>query len=102
MPAWTLGATGTACAALGLCVLIARRARRTAAPFVAAGQLSLTIYVVQALVIRWTPEPGATTIGQHTLIAAGLFAACACFAWAWRQKFRRGPLEQVLHALARP
>lgn len=102
MPAWVAGSTGTACAALGGCVLLARRFRRTAAPLVALGQCSLTVYVVQAVVIRWTPSLDETTMGRQALITGAMLAGCTAFSWAWRRWFRRGPLEGLLHLLARP
>jgi uncharacterized membrane protein len=102
MPAWVVGSTGTACAALGLCLLVARRprARRALAPLVALGQLSLTAYVAQALVIRWTPSAADTSTAQQFAIAMAVVGATTLFAWAWRARFRRGPLEAALHAAA--
>ena len=101
MPAWVIGSTGTACAALGACLLVARRTRRTTAPFVALGQLSLSAYVAQALVIRWTPAFEDTTIAQQSLIALALFAGLTLGAWAWRRVARRGPLEALVHVVSR-
>jgi hypothetical protein len=102
MPAWVIGATGTALAALGACVLLADRFGAAAEPFVALGQLSLTAYVAQALVIRWTPEVAETTTAQEFGITAALLAGLVLVAWTWRRFLRRGPLEALLHLVARP
>lgn len=102
MPAWVLGATGTSLAAIGGCVLAVRRAPRTLRPFVHLGQLSLTAYTAQALIIRWTPEEPESTIAQEFAITLALLVAFVVVATLWRRVFRRGPLEAALHALARP
>ncbi|MDH4307127.1 MAG: DUF418 domain-containing protein, partial [Acidimicrobiia bacterium] len=60
------------------------------------GQMALTFYAYQAIVINWTPERPTTDIGTEYLLVAGLTAAFAAFAWLWRLRFRRGPLEALL------
>lgn len=102
MPAWVIGATGTSLAAIGGCLLLARRAGRALAPLVDLGQLSLTAYVAQALVIRWTPANDETSIAQEFGITLAILVGLTAFAWLWRRWQRRGPLEAIVHAVARP
>ncbi len=102
MPAWVVGATGTSLVALGGCLLLARRAAVALAPLVALGQLSLTAYVAQALIIRWTPSVEDTSIAQQFGVTAAVLAGLVAFAWLWRRWRRRGPLEALLHLVARP
>ncbi len=99
MPAWMLGSTGVALAVIGLCLAIVPRLGRLATPLVVAGQGALTFYVVQALVIRWTPDVETTTIGTEALIALGIVGSFVGLAALWHLRFRRLPLEALLHRL---
>lgn len=101
MPAWVIGSTGCALVAVGVCVLVAAHAGKAARamlrPFVLAGRGALTFYVLQALVIRWTPEVATTAIVTEYLIAAAIFGGFVVVAVLWQRRFRRPPLEALLH-----
>lgn len=99
MPAWVVGATGTSLVAIGGCVLVTRRVALR--PLAHLGQVSLTAYVAQALVINWTPSPVESTAGEEFVVTLAVLAGLVVFATLWRRRFRRGPLEAALHALAR-
>jgi hypothetical protein len=99
MPLWLLTATGIATAALGSCLLLARRLPRGAWPLTALGQLALTVYVVHIVVLAVRPEwlvratfgPAAVSLLRFTVVATLL-------AVAWRAVAPRGPLEAALRA----
>jgi uncharacterized membrane protein YeiB len=71
--------------------------RRTAAPVVAVGTMSLTLYVGHILVILALPGESAT---PPESASAGLLLAfvlgATLFAAIWSRFFRRGPLEHLL------
>ncbi len=97
MPAWVIGATGTALVVIGLSILATQRWRLR--PLVVLGQMALTFYVFQAVVINWTPPRPETTTGEEYLLGAGLtvgFLACALIWVAFVTP--RGPLELMLRA----
>lgn len=94
-PFEVVGATGVACAVLGMCLLVCRSVRAVgwvAAP-AAVGAMSLSVYSLH-LVAGWSPlTPGA---GSWTRLFAYTAVALAG-AWAWRRYVaRKGPLEWVL------
>ena len=94
MPAWVIGSTGTSLVAIGVSLIATRAIPLRTMTIV--GQMALTFYAYQAIVINWTPERPTTDIGTEYLLVAGLTAAFAAFAWLWRLRFRRGPLEALL------
>jgi uncharacterized membrane protein YeiB len=63
---------------------------------VAVGQLALTFYVLQALVIRWTPPVDRTSSAREILFCVVFFSLFTGAAVLWRRWFRRGPLEAAL------
>ena len=96
MPAWMIGSTGIALAVIGGCLLAALRLPGALRPAARFGQLALSFYAFQAIVIRWTPEDETPDLAKEFLIAAGIVAVFALFGFAWRMRFRHGPLELVL------
>lgn len=67
-----------------------------------AGRMSLTVYLSESLLLcvlycgwglGWFGTQGAAAV---TLVAVGVWAALAVFAWAWMRRFSRGPLESLM------
>jgi uncharacterized protein len=102
---YTASALGTALLAFGLLSWMAERFSH--APLVrtlqVAGQMTLTLYIAHALVFNllvdwwgWVQPTGLAT----PLTFAGLYWVVGiAFAWAWSQRYRRGPLEVVYRRL---
>lgn len=89
-----VGATGVACAVVGICLRVAasRRARPVIAVPVAVGTMSLTVYTVH-LLASWSPlTPGA---GSWVRLAA-FTAVTGAGAWLWMRFAAKGPLETVM------
>jgi uncharacterized membrane protein YeiB len=96
MPVWVLSSAATAVAVLGVSLLVARRVPRAVHPLVMLGQLALTFYVFQAILVNWTPNPETTPIELEFAIVAAIYLGFMAYAVLWRRAFRRGPLEQFL------
>jgi uncharacterized membrane protein YeiB len=100
MPLWIIGALGSAIFVLGGVLELADRFPRVAAPLAALGQMALTIYVVQILVLTAAAPlvhqdavlPAIVSVVTFTLLTT-------LYAMAWRQTVGRGPVEQLMHAL---
>jgi Heparan-alpha-glucosaminide N-acetyltransferase, catalytic len=98
MPLWVLSSTGIAVAVVGCCMLLARALPRLVWPAVALGQLALTVYVAQVLVLAARPawlerdtfSSAWWSVGRFALVALVLVSA-------WRAFASRGPLEALLH-----
>lgn len=96
MPAWVLSATGTSVAVLGISLLVAPRLGGLIWPMVALGQLALSFYVFQAVLVRFTPHPETTSLRQEFVTALAIYVGFMAFATVWRLRFRTGPLEAAL------
>ena len=98
MPAWVLGATGSALAVLGGSLLAFGRWPILLRPVAMAGQLALTFYVLQGLGLRWWYRAGADgrSYGRELLGCLALFTVFVVLANLWRRRFARGPLEELL------
>lgn len=97
MPAWVIGATGTALLTIGLAIVITRRSELR--PLAVLGQMALTFYVFQAILINWTPPRADTTTSQEYLLCGAIVLGFLGFALAWtRFVSPRGPLEMLLRA----
>lgn len=97
MPLWLWGATATAVAVTGACLVLADLAGRWLWPLVAMGQLALTFYVGHLLILaRWPQLGAAGSPGEALPVVAAFVAAGVALAVAWRWLFRRGPLEVIL------
>lgn len=94
MPVWVIGTAALAAGVIGVCLLAAARFRLPAA--VAMGRLALTFYAFQAILVRWTPDPGDTDIVVEFLVAAAILAGFAILARWWVGRFGHGPLERLL------
>ncbi|MEU0677971.1 DUF418 domain-containing protein [Streptomyces sp. NPDC006172] len=72
--------------------------RRLAAPVIAVGTMSLTLYVSHILVILALPGEGVTPPQSASFELLLCFVAGATlFAGIWSRFFRRGPLEYLLN-----
>jgi uncharacterized protein len=89
-------------------LLFATRAgARLLHPFIAAGQLPLTMYFGQSILCLWIifPPWGFGLWGQHGFagmmgIALGVIAFLLVFANLWQRGFENGPFEWVWKSLA--
>ncbi len=105
--AWYVLATGTAVAILAGCLLVTSTPAmaRGLRPLVYLGQCALTAYLVhlvigQELVWDWQERDQPSLVAQ--VVVAGItFAGLTLLATLWRSKFRRGPVEMALRAVAR-
>ncbi len=95
MLAWVVSAAGTSVAILGAALWLAPRLGKLPVPLVALGQLALSFYVFQAVLVRVTPHPRDTEIGQELLTAMVIYFVFVAFAVGWRRFFRVGPLEMA-------
>ncbi|MFC7336057.1 DUF418 domain-containing protein [Haloferula chungangensis] len=108
MPLYMLAGAAWAVAVIALCGGIGNRCRnsRWIRPFVATGQLSLTLYVAHVIVgMGPLEEIGRLenqSLGFSLLFSFGFFAASVAFAWGWSCRFKRGPLEMFMSYLTAP
>lgn len=91
-----LHTTGTALLVLGLALLLAPRLGLAARPLAALGAMTLTLYAVHVLVVSIAGRDGSPAV-----LWGGQVLAYAAFALLWLSRHRRGPLEAVVHAVAR-
>ncbi|WP_323035696.1 DUF418 domain-containing protein [Pararhodobacter sp.] len=106
MPLYTLAGSGAASLTIGACLLLSDAAARWGVLRVItpAGRQTLTLYIAQILLGMGTLEAlgrlGGQSVGQ-AVTAALLFCALATgYAWLWSRRFKRGPIEAVMRALA--
>ena len=102
MPIYMLAGGGTAVAVIMLAVAFAQRFPGAAATraIVAAGQLSLTIYVAHVLIGMGALSAVGRLENQSLPFAiaasAAFYAVAVGFAVLWRKRFARGPLEWAM------
>lgn len=97
-----LGNTGVALVVVAACVAVTDRMprfTRLAAPVSAVGMVSLTAYVLHILAIRAVGMEEKTVPALIALLA--FIATAMLLATVWTRRFRRGPLEHLLHAATR-
>lgn len=92
-----VGNTGVALAVLAGCLIAVDRlprVRRLAAPVIAVGMMSLTAYVLHIIGIwaLWDED-----LPSSLLVLAAFSMAAMLLAVVWNRRFRRGPLEYVVH-----
>ena len=108
MPLYMLAGAGTACAIISASVAFAERYRDAAwlRPFVATGQLALTLYAAHVIVGMGVLEAFGKLENQtlsFALFAALVFCAFGVlFSHLWRSRFKRGPLEAIMRILTDP
>ncbi|MGX4688436.1 DUF418 domain-containing protein [Streptomyces sp. JNUCC 63] len=105
-----LGNTGFALVLLAVCLTVADtmpRLTRLARPVSQVGMTALTAYVLH-IVALWffTDVLHVAAIEADTMAALpvllAFIAAATLLATTWTRRFRRGPLEHVLHIATRP
>ncbi len=106
MPIYMIAAAGWAVAVIGSCLAMGRKFADAGwfKPFVATGQLALTLYVAHVVIGMGSLE----AIGQlenqtlgFALTAALVFCVVAVvYSTFWLKKFRRGPLEVLLRKIS--
>jgi uncharacterized membrane protein YeiB len=105
---YMVGAAGSAVLAIGGCLLLATAFPRTLRPLAAAGQISLTLYLLHLVpLVFWLGDRPSTLAeyGDHPapvefLFPLGVFAAFVLAASAWLAHFERGPVEAGLRWFA--
>lgn len=100
MPFEIVGGVGSSLVVIDLCLMLARRLPALCWPVTAVGAMPLTIYVLQALALELPGLRFDRTDSIWVLIAF-VFGATTV-AMAWLARYRRGPLEGVLHAASTP
>jgi len=105
-PLYVLAASGTSVLAIGACQEVVARwgGRLPVRMLVAAGQLSFTLYLLHSLagtgIPRWAMYlqdqlEWPVVLGYW----AGFCALSILFAWLWRRRLRRGPIEWIMRKL---
>ena len=100
--AWYVLASATAVAVVGACLVLARwtRALEVLAPL---GRQALTAYLLHLLAGYWLWEwmdREAFPLTTQVAIVAAMVGVLAVFAALWSLRFRRGPTEMALRAVA--
>jgi uncharacterized membrane protein YeiB len=105
-----LGNTGVAFAVLALCLTVADRMprlTRSLAPVSVVGTMALTVYVLH-IVALWllTDVRYVAVVEDETMaglpVLLAFIGTAMLLATVWKRRFRRGPLEQLLHTATRP
>lgn len=105
VPLYVLAGGGVACAVIAAAIALGERYQGAVwlRPFVATGQLALTLYVAHVVVGMGVLDVIGRLENQtlsFALLSSAIFCALAMlFASLWRTKFKQGPLEAVMRAL---
>jgi uncharacterized membrane protein YeiB len=106
MPLYMIAASATAVVVICLCAGIARKAAgaRWIQPFLATGQLAMTLYVAHVVFGIVPLEMSGVLDGRRNVVTSTVCGLTFCvaavvFAWAWRRKYSRGPLELVMRKI---
>lgn len=108
MPLYMLAGAGTASAIIAAAVVLGERFHdaRWIKPFVATGQLALTLYVAHVVIGMGILEAVGRLEDQTLLFsvaAATTFSiAGIVYAHLWRKRFKRGPLEAIMRNVTNP
>jgi uncharacterized protein len=105
---YMVGAAGSAAVVIGGCLLLAGVFPRALRPLAAAGQLSLTLYLLHLVPLvfwlgdrPWTPtEYGDHPAPAEFLFPLGVFAGFVVAATAWLRLAPHGPVESVMRWIA--
>ncbi|MFG2550097.1 DUF418 domain-containing protein [Streptomyces sp. NPDC048581] len=98
-----LGNTGVALVVVAACVTVAYRAPRVTRllrPVAAVGVVALSAYVLHIVAVRVFGNEDDSM--SALLVLSCYIAGAMVFAMVWTRRFRRGPLEYLLHATTRP
>lgn len=108
MPFYMLAGAGTACAIIVASIELGERhgAKAWLRPFVATGQLALTLYVAHVIIGMGTLE-AIGRLENQTLLFALSASMVFCltgvvFSYLWRRRFKRGPFEAIMRRLTDP
>ena len=102
---YILGMCGIATAIIGGSLMLTERYpdAKWTRPFVATGQLALTLYIAHLVVGRGILERLGLLENQTLPFAIGssvIFCMCAAiFSHFWRKRFERGPLEWAMRRI---
>ena len=105
-PLYLLTGGGSALAVVAACLEIAERfaGRRWLEPFAAAGQLALTLYAAHVVfgmgALKLFGFSENRTLAVSLACSAAFYAAALAFAWFWRRRYERGPLEALMRRVA--
>jgi uncharacterized protein len=106
MPLFMIAASGTAVTVIILSVLAAERYAGASwlVPLMATGQMALTLYVGH-VVIGLVPLEvfgvleGRRSVGFSVIWGAVFCVVAVIFAYLWRQRYPRGPLETLMRRI---
>ncbi len=97
MPMWFIATGGLAVALIGACLAIFRSRRWWSFPLVAAGQMSLTLYVLHLLAFTWFPGRLVSFyLNEATAITLLFCFVAAGLAMLWVHFLKVGPLEYLV------
>ena len=104
MPLHFFGICGIAIAIIGGSLMLTEKYpdAKWTKPFIATGQLALTLYIAQLVIGKELPKAlGVLDITDpYAIESAVIFCICAVvFSRFWRNLFERGPLEQVMRRI---
>lgn len=105
MPLYMLASAGTACAIIAASIALGEKYQNAIwiRPFVATGQLALTLYVAHVVIGMGALEAIGRLENQtlhFSLIASLVFCiSSVVYAHLWRKLFKRGPLEAIMRKL---
>jgi len=108
MPMYMLAGTGTACAIIAASIELEEYFQDAAwlQPFVATGQLALTLYVAHVVIgMGFLDAIGRLenqTLSFALLSSMVFFVLSVVFAHLWQKRFKRGPLEWVMRQVTDP
>ncbi|MEE1622877.1 DUF418 domain-containing protein [Zafaria sp. Z1313] len=100
MPLWLVSGMGSALFVLGIFLLSEDFVARRLGALVAAGRLSLTIYVGHLAVLAALVRPEPHYLYEGVVITVSLSAGAILFAHLWAKRFSTGPLEYLLRVPA--
>jgi uncharacterized membrane protein YeiB len=89
---------GVALAVIAACLVLAERFPRATRPVAAVGAMSLTVYTLHVVAINVSGLDALP--GPAAWVWVSFVAGAVVVALAWSSRFRRGPLEQVVHVLS--
>jgi uncharacterized membrane protein YeiB len=108
MPLYMLAGAGTACAVIAATIALGEFFKDAAwlRPFVATGQLALTLYVAHVILGMGVLEAFGRledqTLPFALLASLVFFTVSVIFAQLWRKRFKRGPIEAIMRTLTDP
>jgi uncharacterized protein len=99
-----ISSVGSSLLVFGLCLLLTRVARPALTavlrPFASAGRMTLTLYTVHLLLLWVAGNWGFTFVGGSFAEWGVQLLIVVLIATVWLSRFKRGPLESVIHMLS--